>query len=90
MTRATAILDSDTMKLSQLKLSLQEKLDVLKQLDGKYSDLWTKQLLPTTLNSPMDSRKEEVYTVMVQIDSHARGTLHGATTPWWRKVSRVR
>ena len=38
ISRATTILDSedpDLMKLSQLKLSLQEKLDVLKQLDGE-------------------------------------------------------
>ena len=36
--KASALLDdeaSDLTKLSQLKLSLQEKLDVLKQLDGE-------------------------------------------------------
>ena len=71
---------TDPMKLSQLKLSLQEKLDVLKQLDGEILGLVEEAAVADEIEQS-DGFKEEVYTVMVRIDSHARAASHGTTTP---------
>ena len=83
ITRATALLDGydpDPMKLSQLKLSLQEKLDVLKQLDGEIVGLVDEETVADEIEQS-DGFKEEVYIVMIRIDGRARATSRGATTP---------
>ena len=69
--RATALLDDeapDLTKLSQLKLSLQEKLDVLRQFDGEILKLVDEDSVADEIEQS-DGFKEEVYTIMVQIDS---------------------
>ena len=83
ITKATALLDdadADPMKLSQLKLSLQEKLDVLKQLDGEMLGLVDEESVADEIEQS-DGFKEEIYTVMVRIDGRARAVSRGATTP---------
>ena len=80
---ATGLLDGDVpdpMRLSQLKLSLQEKLAVLKQLDGEILGLVDEERVADEIEQS-DGFKEEVYTVMVQIDGHARAASRSATTP---------
>ena len=65
--RVKALLDDEApnlTKLSQLKLSLQVKLDVLKQLDGGILELVDEDSVANKIEHS-DGFKEEVYTVMV-------------------------
>lgn len=83
VTRATALLDDDhpdPTKRSQLKLSLQEKLDVLKQLDGEILGLVDEEVVADEIEQS-DGFKEEVYTALVRLDGGARGASRSATTP---------
>ena len=54
----------DLAKLSQLKLSLQEKLETLKLLDGEMVDLVKER----DLNSEIEQADEGIYTVVIKID----------------------
>ena len=83
VTKATGLLDDDrpdSMKLSQLKLSLQEKLDVLKQLDGEILGLVDEDAVADEIKQS-DGFKEGVYTVMVRIESHERAASRCVTKP---------
>ena len=63
----TAVEDGvNTMKLSWLKLSLQEKLDTLKLLDGEIIELVGESEVAI---ERADSFKEGIYTTMVSIDN---------------------
>ena len=58
----------DTMKLSWLNLSLQEKLDTLKLLDGEIIELVGESEVVVEIERA-DSFKEGIYTAMVSIDN---------------------
>ena len=57
----------DLSKLSQLRLSLQEKLDTLKLLDGEMFDLVEEAELTSEIEQ-VNAFKEGVYTTMIKID----------------------
>ena len=57
----------DMSKLTQLKLSLQEKLETLKQLDGEILELTEEAKLEDEIGQA-DSYKEGIYSAMVKID----------------------
>lgn len=59
----------DVAKLSQLKLSLQEKLDTLRLLDGDILGLTEEDDLEGEIERA-DTYKEGVYEAMVKIDKH--------------------
>ena len=70
VSRAGELLGADTpdvVRLSQLKLSLQEKLDVLKQLDGEILGLVEEGSVAEEIEQA-DRFKEEIYGIMVRID----------------------
>ena len=58
-----------TSRLSQLKLSLQEKLDTLKILDGEILDLVEDDALVEEIKQA-DSFKEGIYAAMISIEKH--------------------
>ena len=58
----------DVARLSQLKLSLQEKLETLKLLDGEIVDLTEENHLADEIEQA-DGFKERIYAAMVRIDS---------------------
>ena len=57
----------DTSKLSQLKLSLQEKLEVLRQLDAEILELTDEEGLVDEIEQA-DLFKEGIYTALVRIE----------------------
>ena len=61
----------DITRLSQLKLSLLEKLDVLKQLDGEILDHVAEEAIGEEIEHS-DGFKESVYTVLVKIEHLSR------------------
>ena len=58
---------TDTSKLTQLKLSLQEKLETLRQYDSEILDLTEEDQLVTEIEQA-DIFKEEIYTAITKID----------------------
>ena len=58
---------TDTSKLTQLKLSLQEKLETLRQLDSEILDLTEEDNLVHEIEQA-DIFKEETYTATTKID----------------------
>jgi hypothetical protein len=64
----------DTAKLTQLKLSLQEKLDTLKRLDEEILELTEEDKFEDEIKQA-DSYKEGIYSAMAKIDKLC------ATTP---------
>lgn len=72
--------DPDSMEHTQLKFSLQEKLKVLKQLDGEILGLVDKETVANKIERS-DGFKEEVYTMMVKIEGHTRASSCSMTTP---------
>ena len=69
----------DVAKLSQLRLSLQEKLDVLKQLDGEILDLVDESSVAEEIEQA-DEFKEDVYTILIGIEHISRDLLHDMTS----------
>ena len=65
-------LEIDASKLSQLKLSLQKKLDTLKQLDDEILNLLLEEdeAGMTGEIEQAGAFKEKIYTAMVQIEKH--------------------
>ena len=59
----------DNAKLSQLKLSLQEKLETLKRLDNEIMELTPEDGLVEEIEQA-DSYKEGVYIAMINIEKH--------------------
>ena len=57
----------DLSKLSQLKLSLHEKLETLKLLDGEMLDLVEEEELTSEIEQA-DAFKEGIYTAVIKID----------------------
>ena len=57
---------SDTSKLTQLKLSLQEKLEMLRQLDSEILDLTEEDHLVDEIEQA-DIFKEEIYTAITKL-----------------------
>ena len=90
---------TDVARLSQLKLSLQEKLETLKLLDGEIIDLIEEDHLVEEIEQA-DGFKEGIYSAMVKIDSQcstaqaipnpATSTLDTPHTPAASRGSRVR
>jgi len=68
----------DISKLSQLKLSLQEKLENLKLLDREMLDLIEEGELTSEIEQA-DTFKEGIYTAMIKIDKCVNRT--GGSTP---------
>ena len=64
---AAATEEPDTSKLAQLRLSLQEKLEVLKRLDGEILELTGEDDLVDEIEQA-DLFKEGVYTALVKIE----------------------
>ena len=64
---------ADTAVLSRIKLSLQEKLDTLKTLDGEILDLTEEENLEDEIGHA-DLFKENIYTVMINIDKNQSAT----------------
>ena len=58
---------TDTSRLTQLKLSLQEKLETLRQYDSEILDLTEEDQLVTEIEQA-DIFKEEIYTAITKID----------------------
>ena len=58
---------TDTLKLTQLKLSLQEKLETLRQLDSEILDLTEEDYLVDEVEQA-DIVKEEIYTGITKIE----------------------
>ena len=58
---------TDTSKLTLLKLSLQEKLETLRQYDSEILDLTEEDQLVTEIEQA-DIFKEEIYTAITKID----------------------
>ena len=69
----------DATQLAQLRLSLQEKLDVLKQLDGEVLDLVSEDHVAEEIEQS-DRFKEDIYLIMVRIE-HLSTTDRPAMTP---------
>ena len=63
----------DKDQLAQLKLSLTEKLDTLKQLDGEILDLTEEGDLDDEIQQA-DTYKDNIYQVMVKLDKGAKDT----------------
>ena len=66
-------------KLSQLKLSLQEKLDTLKLLDSEMLGLIDEGELTSEIEQA-DAFKEGIYTAMIKIDKRV-SRVSGGSTP---------
>lgn len=66
---ALAAATPDNAKLSQLKLSLQEKLETLKRLDDEIVELTPEDGLVEEIEQA-DSYKEGVYIAMINIEKH--------------------
>ena len=64
---------TDVSKLSQLKLSLQEKLETFKLLDGEILELIKEDNLATEIEAA-DSFKEGIYASMIKIDKCSAAT----------------
>ena len=69
--------ERDIAKLTQLKLSLQEKLETLKQLDGEIAELTEEDNLATEIEQA-DNYKSDIYEAIVKIDRAISAT---PTTP---------
>ena len=72
--KASSLLEDESpnlMTLSQLKLSLQEKLDVLKHLDEEILELVDEDSVADEIEQS-DGFKEQVYAIMVRVDSCGR------------------
>ncbi|XP_065895078.1 uncharacterized protein [Dysidea avara] len=83
----------DIAKLSQLKLSLQEKLETIKILDGELLDIVEESELATEIEQA-DGFKEGIYTAIIKIDkstamAHARTSVD-TTEPHPLPVARDR
>ena len=75
------LLAADTLKkarLAQLKLSLQEKLDTLKQIDGEIIELTEEGDLENEIQQA-DTFKDSVYSAMVRLQEAVKET--GTATP---------
>ena len=70
----------DVSKLSQLKLSIQEKLETIKQLDGEILELIEEDDLATEIEQA-DSFKEGIYSSMIRIDKCTTARAVPATPP---------
>jgi hypothetical protein len=63
----------DVKRLLQLKLSLEEKLSTIKQLDGEILDLVEDEAVEGEIEQA-DAFKATVYTATVSIDKHCTST----------------
>ena len=70
---------SDATQLAQLRLSLQEKLDILKQLDSEVLDHVSEDHVAEEIEQS-DRFKEDIYFIMVRIE-HLLTTDRLAMTP---------
>ena len=70
----------DTSKLLRLKLSLEEKLDTLKTLDGEILDLTKENDLGNEIEQA-DSYKEEIYDAMIAIEKLCAAVCAAETPP---------
>ena len=71
----------DATKLAQIRLSLQEKLDVLKLLDSEFINLVDADHVADEIEQS-DQFKEDVYAVLVQIDRISKAAdCHDTTAP---------
>ena len=70
----------DVSKLSQLKLSLQEKLETIKHIDGEILDLIEEDKVATEIEQA-DSFKEGIYASMIRIDECTMARAVSATPP---------
>ena len=74
----------DVSKLSQLKQSLQEKLETLKLLDGEILELVQEDDIITEIEAAY-SFKEGIYVSMIKIEKYtamAMPTTPPSVTPW--------
>ena len=69
----------EVLKLLQLKLSLSEKLDVLKQLDNEILDVVEEEKVINEIEQS-DEFKEGIYTITVRIE-RALATPHPTSSP---------
>ena len=70
----------DTLKLSQLKMSLTEKLDTIKHLDDKILGLIEEEAVAGEIEQS-DELKENIYTAIVSIESHCTKETAKKSTP---------
>ena len=63
-------LETDKAKLSQLKLSLQEKLETLKLIDREILELTEEDKLVDEIEQA-DAFKERIYAAMVRMEKHS-------------------
>ena len=77
---ALAAETADEAKLSQLKLTLEEKLATLKLLDGEVVELTEEDAIATEIERA-DDYKSEIYAALVRIDKGLK-----LTTPRYRPL----
>ena len=70
----------DATKLSQLKLSLKEKLEVLSQLDGEISYLVEEESITEEIEQS-DGIKEGIYSILVRIDGLSKSKTPPPASP---------
>ena len=70
----------DTLKLSQLKMSLTEKLDTIKHLDDEILGLIEEEAVAGEIEQS-DELKENIYTAIVSIESHCTKETAKKSTP---------
>ena len=75
-----AVAPPDTVKLSQLKLSLEEKLGTLKQLDGEIVELTDEEHLIEEIEQA-DGFKEGIFAAMVRIEKQCAAPPTAPETP---------
>ena len=68
----------DAARLAQTKMSLQEKLVVLKGLDAEIVELVEEDAVMEEIEQA-DTFKEEAYTIMIKIDQLTPRTAHSTT-----------
>ena len=71
----------DTTKLSQLKLSLKEKLEVLSRLDGEILYLVKEEESVTEEIEQSDGIKEGIYSILVRIDGLSKSKTPPPASP---------
>ena len=75
-----AVTPPDTVRLSQLKLSLEEKLGTLKQLDGEIVELTDEDHLIEEIEQA-DGFKEGIFAAMLRIEKQCTAPLAAPETP---------
>ena len=72
MLRGTEATPSDESKLLQLKVSLEEKLQKLKRLDGEVLDLVDSEAQIGAEIEQADTFKEKVYLAIINVEKHVK------------------